>query len=59
MERLLGSEAPSSSDTGSAQPPLQPPTYGLVPHSEPRCRVFVDKEQQDSSVYLSFKVPRR
>ncbi len=50
-----GASSPSS-------PPEQQPTrpvFALVPHSEPRCRVFVDKEQQDSSVYVSFKVPRR
>ena len=51
----------SSSPPELQQQQQQPerPVFELVPHTEPRCKVFVDREQQDSSVYVSFKVPRR
>ncbi len=37
---------------------MERPLATFAPHSTPRYRVFVDKEQQDSSVYVSFKVDK-
>mmetsp|Transcript_12208 Transcript_12208/g.26250 ORF Transcript_12208/g.26250 Transcript_12208/m.26250 type:complete len:1102 (+) Transcript_12208:74-3379(+) len=44
-----------SRDTG---PPPAIPRFTLSQHEVPRCKVMVDKEAQDSTVFVSFKHPR-
>ena len=48
MEKLLPHPAPT---------PLI--RYSFMPHLKPRCKVMIDKEAQETTVYVSFKLDRQ